>query len=287
MFESPLFNGPRTWKYALPGVWVVVLIPLIGKMLRSPNPEVQYWTMVPIGLCFLFSVMFIVNLWKYMSEHYTQMFSEHQSALSRTPLVMLAEAMQQMHPEAVKVLNRFGVRTSWEVRVNAQTFERDWLLSGTNAHLGFVEHVLSHSGKTLYPKFRLSQGSKKWDPDGMVEDREQYDDLERWMFARTMVTRSHGEYKPPEFIPPWTPEVVLEAMGLTGEQELYRPDEEPRRDLSNVPSTPAAVKANGNGNGHKAETVIDLLPTEIEAIDKENMTYDEKYRLLDLKGDSQ
>lgn len=243
MFDAPLFNGPRTWKYALPGTLIVLLIPVIGKMLIDPDPEMRYWAMVPFGLAGLFLIIFLVNLWKYMAEFNTQQFSEHQAALSRTPLVMLAEAMKQMHPEAVRVLNRFGVRTSWEVSVNAQSYERDWILAGTNAHFGFVEHVLSRSGKTLYPKRSFPEGSKRWDPDHIVEDREQYDDLEQWMFARMMVTRSHGEFKPAEFIPPWNPKFVLEAMGLTGEQDLFRPEEEVRKDLGST----QAVTSNGNG----------------------------------------
>jgi hypothetical protein len=201
---------------------------------------------------------------------------------------MLAEAMKQMHPEAVRVLNRFGVRTSWEVRVNAQTYERDWLLSGTNTHFGFVEHVLSRSGKTLYPKRSFPEGSKKWDPDGLVEDREQYDDLERWMFARMMITRSHGDFKPAEFLPPWSPATVLEAMGLTGEQDLYRPAEEPRKDLGATQQSvfsvpPAAIKSNGNpqdgangargSNGHKPVDVQELTDEEWSASQEEMVSY--------------
>ena len=273
MFEAPLFNGPRTWKYALPGILVVLLIPVIGKMMISLDPEIRYWARLPVGLCGLFVIMFLVNLWKYMSEHATQMFSEHQSAVSMTPLVLLAEAMKQMHPEAVKVLNRFGVRTSWEVRVNAQTYERDWLLSGTNAHLGFVEHVLSRSGKALYPKRSFPEGSKKWDPDHVVEDREQHEDLERWLFARMMITRSHGDFKPAEFIPPWTPETVMEAMGLTGEQDLYRPEEEPRKDLGKEPVQP--VRSNGNGQKPPKEPELSDAEWQViqNAIQKENDDY--------------
>jgi hypothetical protein len=293
MFDAPLFNGPRTWKYFLPGALVVLLIPVVGKMLISPDPETRYWTIIPFGLGCLFFIMFLVNLWKYMAEFNTEQFSEHQSALSRTPLVMLAEAMKQMHPEAVRVLNRFGVRTSWEVSVNAQTYERDWILAGTNAHFGFVEHVLSRSGKTLYPKRSFPDGSKKWDPDHIVEDREQYDDLEQWMFARMMITRSHGDFKPAEFIPPWTPKFVLEAMGLTGEQDLYRPEEEPRKDLDATPlssgtKTSPQMGGNGNGsNGKKALVEPELSDAEWQTIQDEMVDYSERIGTSNLKGVAQ
>ncbi len=283
MFDAPLFNGPRTWKYALPGIVIFFLIPVIGKMLASPNPEIQYWAMFPIGLCGLFTVIFLVNLWKYISEHATQMFSEHQAALSITPLVLLSENMKQMHPEAVRVLNRFGVRTSWQVRVNTNLGTRDWVLADTNVHFGFIEFVLSRSGVALYPKNRFSQGAKKWDPDGLVEDREQYEELEKWMFARMMVTRSHGDFKPAEFIPPWTPALILEEMGLTSEQDLYRPDEELKvKDLDKQPVVTSAspMGQSNNGNGHKTQESEshELSDQDLERITQENLAYAEKYQ---------
>jgi hypothetical protein len=183
-------------------------------------------------LCLMFFALFfgmaVTNWWKLITWHRTEMYSERQVALSKTPLVLLAENMRQMHPEAVRVLNRFGVRTSWQVRVSKNFGERDWVLADTNVHFGFIEYVLLNSNGTLYPRFRFSPGSKKWDPDGLVEDREQHEEFESWLFARMMVTRSHGEYKPAEFIPPWTPDLIMETLGLTGEQDLYRPDEDVR-----------------------------------------------------------
>jgi len=263
MDEFPMFDRPRTWKYALPWALVVVLIPITGKMVASMNPEIRYWAILPFGFMVLFVIIGLVDLWKYVSAHNVELFERRQSALSITPLVLLSQNMKQMHPEAVRVLNRFGVRTSWQVRMNANLGERDWVLADTNVHFGFIEFVLARSGTALYPKNRFSQGSKKWDPDGIVEDREQYDELERWMFSRLMVTRSHGDFRPAEFIPPWKPALILETMGLTGEQDLYRPDEEPRKDLGSSQPTPASK----NGNGQKAEDVIDLTDDDIAAIE--------------------
>lgn len=266
-----LINGPRTWKYAVPAAIVILLVPVLGKMVSSPNPEIQYWSLVPIGFIVLFSVLFLVNLWKYVTAHTEEMFDMHQAALSITPLVLLSENMKQMHPEAVRVLNRFGVRTSWQVRVNANLGERDWVLADTNVHFGFIEFVLSRSGTSLYPRSQLSPGSKKWDPDGLMEDRVQHEEFERWLFARLMVTRSHGDYKPAEFIPPWNPKLILEVMGLTGDQDLYRPDAGVLKDLTRE----QVAKANGNGsNGHKKNDEDQELTDEdmaaIEAVRAEN-----------------
>jgi hypothetical protein len=274
-------DGPRTWKWAVPAAIFVALIPVTGRMFASPNAEMQYWASLPCGFGLLFLAIALVNLWRLATAHNEEMFKEHQSALSMTPLVLLSENLKQMHPEAVRVLNRFGVRTSWQVRVDANRGTRDWVLADSNVHFGFIEFVLARSGAALYPKNRFSDGSKKWDPDGIVEDREQYDELEKWMFARMMVTRSHGDYKPAEFIPPWMPDLILETMGLTGEQDLYRPDDDLKvKDLTQPPAPSlqgkgGAVPVNGNNGQHEERGLTD---EEWESNKKENTAYAEKYQ---------
>lgn len=217
-------DGPRTWKWVVPGfLCILCLWGVIALWVSQVDP---IWLVGCGLLCGYFLFTAVTNWWMQVSEHNERMFYEHQSALSVTPLVLLSDNMKTMHPEAVRVLERFGVRTSWQVRVDAHNATRTWVLENTdpNVHFGFIEFVLSRSGKALYPKNRFSEGSRKWDPDGVVEDRAQYDAFELWMFSRLMVTRSHGEYKPAEFIPPWTPDEILKLMGMTGDQVLYEPE---------------------------------------------------------------
>jgi hypothetical protein len=275
-------DGPRNWKYAVPAALFILLIPVTGFMVVNLDPNDvrgQLMLTVPCGFMFLLFVMTVVNLWKYVSQHAQDMYEQHQLALAKTPLVLLAENMKQMHPEAVKVLNRFGVRTSWQVRVNTNLGTRDWVLADTNVHFGFIEFVLERSGVSLYPKRSLHQGSKKWDPDGIVEDREQYDEFEMWMFSRMMVTRSHGEFKPAEFIPPWTPALILESLGMTEEQDLYRPEETVRVDLGKAAASaqPSAVSAQPAKSNGKPVDEIELTEADLEAIRRENESYKEQY----------
>ena len=216
-------DGPRTWKYAVPGALAILLFWSVWVL---PAGSGKYtWLLVLLGAwCAWIALM---NFWKLFSSHKEDMHEQHMRALSITPLVLLSHNMRQMHPEAIKVLNRFGARTSWQVRVGKNFGERDWVLADTNVHFGFIEFVLSKSNGSLYPKNQFHEGSKKWDPDGLVEDREQYSELESWLFSRMMVTRAHGDHRPAEFIPPWTPKLILETMGLSGEQDqdLYRPED--------------------------------------------------------------
>lgn len=247
-----MFNdGPKTVTYALPGglalflAWVVWVLP-------ADHSKVA---MLALLFAVLFGVIAATNWWKLWSKHRQELFSERQTALSVTPLVLLSQNMKQMHPEAVKVLNRFGVRATWQVKVNKNDGTRDWILMGTDCHFGFIEHVLSRSNGTLYPRWKLVEGSKKWDPDGLIEDREQHRQLETWLFSNLMVTRAHGEFKPAEFMPPWTPEAVMDVMGLTGEQDLYRPDEDMK---SSAVSGQRAGKAMAD---HMKNTLSDLEQT--------------------------
>ena len=284
MDDFQIFNTPRTWKYAAPAMLAILLIILADRMKASINAEIRYWAVLPLAIGVLMVLVGLVNLWKVWSAHREELFNRHQEALSMTPLVMLAQSMKQMHPEAVRVLNRFGVRTNWEVTVNSNLGQRDWVLMGTNVHFGFVEFVLSRSGKALYPKRNLPQGSKKWDPDGLVEDRVQHEEFELWLFSRMMVTRSHGDFRPAEFIQPWTPQLIMQTLGLTGEQDLYSPIEEPRKDIGKTETAQQSASSNGNGaSGHKASEPrdIELTDEQMAVISQENMRYAEV-----LKGDS-
>jgi hypothetical protein len=273
-------DGPRNWKYAVPAAIFILLIPVTGFMVVNLDPNDvrgQLMLTVPCGFMGLSFLMAAVNLWKYMSQHAQDMYEQHQLALAKTPLVLLAESMKQMHPEAVKVLNRFGVRTSWQVRVNTNLGERDWVLADTNVHFGFIEFVLERSGVALYPKNRFSQGSKKWDPDGIVEDREQHAEFEMWLFSRMMVTRSHGDNKPAEFIPPWTPELIMEVLGMTDDQDLYRPEESARVDLNAKDAQLSAVREQPGKSNGKPVDEIELTEVDREAFRQENTLYNEQY----------
>lgn len=266
MFE--LFDsGPRTWKWAVPGFFFCVLLWLSIVLVGMKKTD---WAAGSIILGLFALAMALTNWWRLVTEHNEKIFEQHQNALSLTPLVLLSNNMRTMHPEAVKVLNRFGVRTSWQVRVDANRGQRDWVLADTNVHFGFIEFVLSRSGKGLYPKNRFSEGSRKWDPDGLVDDREQYAEFENWLFSRLMITRSHGEFRPAEFIPPWTPELIRETLGLTGEQELYQPDED--KTVKQLPAEKDATRGPVL-QAKKDDQVRDLTEEALRAIEEENARY--------------
>jgi hypothetical protein len=77
----------------------------------------------------------------------------------------------------------------------------------------------------------------------------------------------------------------METMGMTGDQDLYRPDETTRKDLGASPQP--AARSNGNGsNGHQVEEERELTDQDMEAITTEMARYTNQLNgKSDLKGD--
>lgn len=150
-------------------------------------------------------------------------YERNQRARYMSPVVMISEAIGHLHPEHMKLLYRFTARAVWDVKIDLDKRERDVMLRGTNIHLGFVEHVLDQSRNgELYPMNRFSEGSKEWDPDGVVTDWDQYREFELWLSTRLIVIR-HYSNKAAVFLPPWTPALVKEAMGIADQLEYWSP----------------------------------------------------------------
>jgi hypothetical protein len=286
MFED---ETPKASSWFVPLV-IGALLLFFGLLLQvSDWQHARTISALMIILALLCAPLVMTEFWRYWTSHQERLHSEHQAALSTTPVVLLAQYMQRMHPEAIRVLERFGVRTSWQVRIDLHRNARTWILEGTNpnVHFGFIEFVLTHSGRALYPRNRFKDGSKKWDPDGIVEDREQHAEFEAWLHSRLMVTRSHGEYKPAEFIPPWTPKLIMETMGLTGEQELHQPEEGstsqvPRTSLQDMAETRPVQKAvpqAGSSQVRRQDAPVeeDIPPVNEEALQAEMERYGELF----------
>jgi hypothetical protein len=174
----------------------------------------------------VFTVAALAEFWSHYGQIQSVMFERRQQAVNTTPLVLIANALRGLHPENVAVLNRFAVHTVWDVQVDLENGERDWLLRGTDVHFGFIEYVLDRSqGGKLYPRWKFSEGAKAWDPLGIVEDREQHRQFELWLSTRLVVVREYGQNHPAMFLPPWTPALLKERMGLAEMGDLYQPGE--------------------------------------------------------------
>lgn len=125
------------------------------------------------------------------------------------------EAAKGMHPDAVKAL-LVHRRSIWRVRYVPLKDTVDWIFDeAPTVHAGFVDFVLDHSNGSVMSKRLLSDGSKQFDPEELVTDYQQYDDLVTLMQQKLMCTQAYGN-QAPQWLAPWTPELVRHHFGLDG-----------------------------------------------------------------------
>src|SRR5574342_184670 len=169
-------EGPRNWKWMVPAACIAPLMIWFGLWWGSEAWGV--WAMVPLCLAGILAVATIMNLWLYVQRRWADIYADVQVARNATPEVRMMEAAKGMHPEAVKALLAHR-RTIWRIKYVARRELTDWVLDeAPTVHAGFVDFVLDHSnGISLMAKHRLSEGSTKFDPEGMITDYQQYDDL--------------------------------------------------------------------------------------------------------------
>ncbi len=171
----------------------------------------------------IFGLTALAEFVEHYFENASYIFERFRRARATTPVVAIAEAIRDQHPENAKILLRFTARAVWDVKIDMDKRERDVMLRGTNIHLGFVEFLLNNSRNgQLYPRNRLSEGSYEWDAYKQVTDYEQHKEFELWLSSRLIVAREFDN-APAVFLPPWTPELVKEVMGIKDQIEFYIP----------------------------------------------------------------
>jgi len=219
MFE----HEPRNWKWMVPAALIAPCVVWWNDWWISGGVWSQL-AMIPLGLAVVLLIAFLLNLWLYGQRRWADMYSDVQTIRNATPEVRMMEAAKGMHPEAVKAL-LVHRRTIWRIKYIPKKETVDWILDeAPTVHAGFVDFVLDHSnGVSLMAKHGLSEGSTKFDPDGLITDYEQYDDLLLLLQQKLMVTQAFGNQSP-HFLPPWNVEMLRKRFGLDGEG--YEVDEE-------------------------------------------------------------
>jgi hypothetical protein len=174
------------------------------------------WALIPLGLAIVLFISSVINAWAYIAEKWSNTYANIRTVQNSTPEVRMFEAAKTMHPEAVKAL-LVHRRTVWRVKYIPLKDTADWILDeAPNVHAGFVDFVLDRSNGTLMSKRLLNEGSKQFDPEGIISDYEQYDSLLALMQSKMMCTAAYGNQSP-KFLPPWTVELLRRRFGLDGE----------------------------------------------------------------------
>lgn len=219
------FNtGPRNWKWMVPAVFIAPL--WIWFTLWWTDEAWSWLAMIPLCFSGIALLATVINLWLYVQRRWADMYADVQVARNSTPEVRMMEAAKSMHPETVKALLAHR-RTTWRIKYVARKDLTDWVLDeAPTVHAGFVDFVLDNSnGVSLMPKHRLSEGSMKLDPEGIVSDYQQYDDLLLLLQQKLMVTEAFGN-QAPHFLPPWNVDTLRKRFGLVGGGEYQIENDE-------------------------------------------------------------
>lgn len=208
-----MFDRPRNWKWMVPATMIAPMILWWNAWSLGGEPW-RKLALLPMGLAWVCALATVVNLVTYLLSNWADVYAGLRSALNSTPEVRMFEAAKGMHPQAVEAL-LLHRRTLWRVKYVARKDLADWVLDeAPSVHVGFVEFVLDHSSMgALMPMRLLSEGSRQFDPDGLVDDRKQYVDFLLLLQQKLMCTQALGSQSA-RFIPPWTPELLRHRFGL-------------------------------------------------------------------------
>lgn len=213
------------------------------------------WALLPLGLAIILGGATLLNVWAYIADRWAETFASVRVAMNSTPEVRMFEAAKGMHPDAVRAL-LIHRRTVWRVKYIPLIDVVDWVLDeAPTVHAGFVDYVLDNSNGTIMSKHgKLSEGSKKFDPEGLITDYQQYDDLLKLMQTKLMITPAYGS-SGPKIIPPFTVDVIRHRFGLDG--AAYDVDDEVSEAMKKViaEQKKAGWSETSQGVGREASSV--------------------------------
>jgi len=239
-----MFNEHRNWKWMVPAAGIPVMIIVWNWFMEQGWGD---WGILPLFIAGILVVAALMNGWLYVQSHSAAIFSEFQLARNSTPEVRMFEAARGMHPDAVQAL-LIHRRAIWRIKYVPFRDVADWILDeAPSVHAGFIDFVLDHSNpvSVMGQHGILSQGSKQFDPNGLIEDRDQYADFILLMQQKLMCTEALGN-QPPKWIPPWNPDLVRHRFGLDGDQYVVEHQSEAMAALRRAQTH----QGNGNGNGN-------------------------------------
>ncbi len=209
-----MFDRPRNWKWMVPAALAGPCIWWWNDWFISGGNWKEL-AIIPLVITSVLTIAALMNVILYIYAHWTDLYEAVQSARNSTAEVRMFEAAKGMHPDAVKAL-LLHRRSIWRIKYVPLKDVVDWIFDeAPTVHAGFVDFVLDHSGASIMSKRLLSEGSKQFDPEEIVTDYQQYDDLIILMQQKLMCTQAYGN-QPPQWLAPWNPDLVRHQFGLDG-----------------------------------------------------------------------
>lgn len=210
-----MYNEPRNWKWMTPAAVAALCVWAL---------ENGWWPTPFTALGWICGLAAVVNLYLYIQGHVAGERVAMVQARNSTPQVRLFEAARSMHPDAVRWL-MLQQRIVWRMKYVPKENYVDWILDeAPGVHVGFLRFVLENSTNTsMMPKRLLTDGSKKFDPEGLLTDREQWDLLKNLMVSKLMCSEALGNQSP-MWLPPYTPSMLMTRFGIVNSDEAEESD---------------------------------------------------------------
>jgi len=174
-----------------------------------------------LGLAFICGISAIRNHQAYFQRVQAETFAIQRDALTETSETLLFKYARSMHPEAVRLLLLHRKKLWMIKRGKGELADTvDWILEEAPiVHVEFCRFFLENSSQSLCMAQRmLAEGSKKFDPEGLVTDREQYAAFLSVLQRSLMATQPWGN-QPAQWIPAWDPKSVARAFGIQEEEK--------------------------------------------------------------------
>ncbi len=178
---------------------------------------VTLWLIVPGGFGLLFGVVTITEFLGYIREQAIERAEREQRAMALTADSYLAEQMRGLSSQSPELANSIAQRIG---RPDLILFpgmhgrHPQVIIAGSDVTLLFALHVLEKSDdKTMLAQRNFQDGTYHWDKNGLISDRQQWMQLNWLLSQENICTRYQPGLKvnhPPLWLPPWTPQRVLE-----------------------------------------------------------------------------
>lgn len=216
-----MFTDPRAWKWMIPALFVVVLLPLSAAV-YSNGDDWRVVSLIGFGACAVFGFAAIGNALAYYGTHYANIFYTRRQAMSMTPDALLLQNARQVHPKTLEMI--FGERQrAWLLKAGIDLPDEvkpyAVLYARPDVTEYFFWYFLRNSTRVRCMSKRvLSDKSYRFDPLNKVTDYEQYDMLISLFTQRAMCTRESAQ-EAAWWLPPWEPKLVAETFGYEWDPE--------------------------------------------------------------------
>jgi len=208
-------DGPRAWKWMVPGVGIGGVLVMQLWINEYGSPWMAYCIYGTIPVMLILTAQSVAMFWAYYSELFTDQFVARRRAIATTAETQLFEMARLMHPETVRLLLTHR-KTKWRIKEAKLNELVDWVLDADpRIRVEFVEYVLGNSTQYAMMPMNgyLSDKAYTFNPDKLVTDYDQYRAFHKLLINRAMATDSLGS-QPGQWIEPWTPELVARQFGI-------------------------------------------------------------------------